>query len=150
MNNQSWVETTVPPGYDLIRFHRTDDGKTLEVWVAFCAGDEIVGPEPRNNPADARRDMWRHWTAAVLRGRVDILWLDPETAEETDLVGYYGQAVLCDNAVMVRWDHGYIVRDHSDINYYTARFAFDVDEAMARFAMLVFFSQGPVIQKTPV
>lgn len=141
MSAQSWVETTLPPGYA----PRLAPGWTPEwMWRANVGKGWSSGGVERwgfATESERNRAAWRHWTATVLRGRGDvrteqpsgyldsggILWLDWEATKDTDYVGSCDQAVRCGTAVVMKWRNGFIVRHHASLYEYVVRDVDDVD-----------------------
>jgi len=125
---QSCIETTLPPGYigercgQCWEWHTLADGSVMFVTRAEC-----------------NRSAWRHWTAAVLRGR-RIRWSGGRDGVNTtawierdgpQVCRYYGvhAGPKYQGALEVSGCGG-VFRD--------------VDEAMARFAAMVLATEGMV------
>lgn len=117
------IETTPPPGYEVKSGRRTHD--------VFSNGYLLGCYTSRE---EACRYAWRHWTAAVLRGR-DVLWkVTPEVLEASITTGDHYVFIDLYAAEFRTGVHDYIVGDcHGIITN-------DVDEAMARFAALALMS----------
>ena len=137
MTAQSWVETTLPPGYSGyaaswsfgIMYGFSTGAVTLERWIT---------------EAERNRSAWRHWTAAVLRGRY-VEW-----EECCDMPDMEDRQIECGTAIVQyhRAFGGWMVArvafrvDHMATTE-ISRHRNDVDEAMARFAALVLATEGP-------
>jgi hypothetical protein len=132
----SFIETTLPPGY---RFAGWERGE----W-RWQSGDQIdqFGCFARHTCC---RRAWRHWTAAVLRGR-RLHWMRTtdgrlfasaqEPADEPGIrwcpsSGAFGVGVEYKDEAR-GWD------------FLTLASCSDPDEAMARFAALVLVAEGTV------
>jgi hypothetical protein len=126
MTAQSWVETTLPPGY------RVGPGYSGREWAFNVFGSHLS--QWYASREDACRAAWQHWTASILRGR-DVLWrVTPEVLEASITTGdHYVFIDLCAGEFRTGV-HDYIVGD-----CYGA-ITDDVDEAMARLASLVLAS----------
>lgn len=182
-NIQSWVETTVPPGYAL---HIPGAAPEAVPWwrYGWCVGairSEAVewASKPCNTREEACRAAWRHWTATVLRGRT-VEWCGPDLdfrsspvcseRWENDLQARrVGRAASCGEAnaaTVIRPDAptfvvgackdfdleqieadgmgGLSVRPWNVWEFPSEYQRDDIDEAMARFAMIVLATEGPV------
>jgi hypothetical protein len=126
--SQSFIETTLPPGYEV------GPGFDACEW-AFV----VVGVHParwHSSREDACRAAWRHWTAAVLRGR-DVEWGDNECEGRWVMAGCdsldpYAYAARGGEIGIVHVDRKCVVASG------------DIDEAAARFAALVLATEGMV------
>ena len=136
----SFIETTLPPGY---RFAGWERGE----W-RWQSGDQIdrFGCFARHTCC---RRAWRHWTAAVLRGRTLkwIAFVDGSRGAYTERdPEVYVQSRERRNTLEVGLDSGQVddegvavcaeVGDPFEMH--------DVDEAMARFAWLIGAVEGMV------
>lgn len=140
MTAQSWVETTLPPGYSahVIRpgVHEFFFGHAGNRWGY-------------TSHAETCRAAWRHWTAAVLRGRGDVRAEDYGASGGVAWHLRSGQpwpSCWAGGALMSLMPKGggYCISSYDhESGEVTCRYSDDIDEAMARFAMLVMYDQGP-------
>lgn len=133
MTAQSWVETTLPPGYGPL-VHGTVVG-----WVSGTHSGGFAPSESQRN-----RAAWRHWTAAVLRGR-DVEWEDCcDMPDMEDRLIECGTAIVEYHRAIGGWMVARVALrvDHM-VTTEISRHRNDIDEAMARFAALVLATEGP-------
>lgn len=143
-NLQSWVETTIPPGYaiDLTESPTAPNG----VWTLwdFGAPGGCVAWAPEKHVVC--RAAWRRWTAAVLRGRGDVRAQGVDYLVSGGIVWVGGEALWAS----VADGPAVSLQDFDCEQTYCVQFGdrvcmvYDVDETMARFAMIVLATEGPV------
>jgi hypothetical protein len=142
--SQSFVETTLPPGYNI---QRTPNGFA---WRSLTLAPDGLRPSPwRHTRGECCRLAWRHWTATVLRGRTLkwVAFVDGSRGAYTERdPEVYVQSRERRNTLEVGLDSGQV--DEGGVAVCAeagGRLGMhDVDEAMARFAWLVGATEGMV------
>jgi 3',5'-cyclic AMP phosphodiesterase CpdA len=128
---QSFVETTLPPGYRGEKY-----GQGWE-WHTRAEGRAVFATR-----AECCRSAWRHWTATVLRGR-SLSW--HQWRGFFSHAAYGGSPDCCEVWIHASKNGNYNIEagrvDAGDALIAGVR---DVDEAMARFAALVLATEGMV------
>jgi hypothetical protein len=131
---QSFVETTLPPGYAWTDW---PEGEHIR-WECGGVVGQWFAPD---RTAECYRSAWSHWTATVLRGR-RVHWMRTQD----------GRLIASANDTDIRWEpttglHELGV-DYRDVDRGWDRLPLasvsDPDEAMARFAALVLATEGMV------
>jgi hypothetical protein len=150
--SQSFVETTLPPGYaaiETVLAPRLADigipggmrGKSLWTWrsvdrMSFCEFRSI---------SECYRSAWRHWTAAVLRGR-DVRWCNVLSGYGEIYDGRCASLIISPHGLSkhVEWSKIASEWEVFEGSYRLGMPTRDPDEAMARFAALVLATEGMV------
>ena len=135
----SFIDETLPPGYRLQEIGRG-------VHAACYSGGDDGGcwrSERALVASHARRAAWRHWTAAVLKRLPPMDWVVRGDIRAVRLK----ESDIC--VVANAWE---IDRSHGRYRIEVAIGAYvedpdlyrtdDIDEAMAKFAMLAFGARG--------
>lgn len=134
-NPQSWVETTLPPGYAIYHPGMAPPFSPQSKY-SWCVGaasgdgesDWISDDFPTR--AEACRAAWRHWTAAALRAYGPIEWKHWNGVLSRPIAFAQGATVTAFPAThdVPRFYMIYVTQSDAEID------SEDIDEAMARFA----------------